>query len=101
MVLTCTRMLEIELMRCGHLSEYNFEDEATGPTKELNTYGVWQNEISPWLVTWITVRMVLPFTEIEKAMKTAGWGEVWYQEFSFEYVNFEMHVRQLRYMFGI
>lgn len=40
MVVTCTRMLAIELMRRGHQSEYNFKDEATGPAKELNTNGV-------------------------------------------------------------
>ena len=59
-------MLAMELMRCDHQFKYNFEDEAIGFAKQMNTYGAWWNEMSPWILNWITGRTMLPFTDIKK-----------------------------------
>lgn len=48
-----------------------------------------------WVLTWATGRTMLLFTEMEMAVRKAGWGEAWYQKFSSEYVKIESLIRQL------
>lgn len=93
-MVACTTMLAIAVMSCGHQSGYNFEMRQ----QHLLKNWIWEMterdksttfDLSNW-------RMMLPFPEMKKAVRKASRSEAWFQELSFEYVNFEAPIRQLR-----